>query len=476
MAAAEWTAESETRLAELLTYEDGAETLTENILRVSPRLPPPAHLEPLIALIERTRHERILAVVQMPPRHAKTTTGLHGLSWRMGLDPSLRNAFIAYAESLSLEKSRICQRLAQAGGVPLGGSQSAHFWETKFGGSFLATSIGGGITGKGIDGIAWIDDPHKDRAEAESRTMRDRVWDWFTDTFWTRMEDNGSVLVVQTRWHKDDLAGRLLKGFEDPETGETVQFEEISLPALAEKDDPMGREVGEALWPERYPRKKLLAARSIMGPYGFSSLYQQRPQAKGKQIFSDYPARFEMDKWDLDGHRVLIVCDPATSEKTSADHTVIGVVAAKGYGEEMEAWVLDWDRGQWETPAVVKMLKHFQTRWWGVAVGVEAVAGFKGVPQTLRAEDPSLKVLEIIPVGDKWLRSQNAASAWTEGRYHIPVDRPWAKPLIAEATDFTPRASVDDQIDVLAHAWNTLFSAKAPRKRGPRRANHLPFG
>jgi predicted phage terminase large subunit-like protein len=107
---------------------------------------------------------------------------------------------------------------------------------------------------------------------------------------------------------------------------------------------------------------------------------------------------------------------------------------------------------------------------------VEAVGGFKAVPQMLRAEDPTLKVLEIIPVGDKWMRSQNAASAWTEQRYHIPIDRPWAKPLIAEATDFTPMASVDDQVDVLAHAWNVLFSAKKPRRRGPRRNQHSPFG
>jgi len=129
-----------------------------------------------------------------------------------------------------------------------------------------------------------------------------------------------------------------------------------------------------------------------------------------------------------------------------------------------------------ETPALVKTLKHFQTQWWGVAVGVEAVAGFKAVPQMLRAEDPSLKVLEIIPMGDKWLRAQNAASAWNEGRLHVPIDRPWAAPLIAEVTDFSPRAKVDDRIDTLSHGWNTLFSAKPARKRGTLRNRQLPFG
>jgi predicted phage terminase large subunit-like protein len=109
-------------------------------------------------------------------------------------------------------------------------------------------------------------------------------------------------------------------------------------------------------------------------------------------------------------------------------------------------------------------------------VGVEAVAGFKAVPQMLRNEDPSLKVLEIIPLGDKWLRAQNAASAWNEGRLHVPVDRPWAKPLIAEVTDFSPRAKVDDRVDTIAHGWNTLYQAKPPRKRGASRNRRLPFG
>lgn len=419
---------------------------------------------------ERSRREPVYAVVEMPPRHAKTTMGLHAAAWRMSLDPCLRNCFVAYADKLSLEKSRYARRLAQAGNVPLGGSQAASFWETNFGGSFLATSIGGAITGKGIDGIALIDDPHKDRAEAESRLMRDRVWDWFTDTFWTRLEGNGSVFIIQTRWHKDDCAGRALKGFEDPETGEKVEFEEIRLPALAEEDDPLGREVGEALWPERFPAKKLHGIRSIMGPYGFSSLYQQAPVSKGTQLFNDYPSRFKADDFVLDGHRAIICCDPATTERDSADYSVVGVLAAKGYGEKMEAWVVDWWRGQVETPKLVKQLKHFQTQFWGVSCAIESVGGFKAVPQTLRAEDRTLKILEITPQGDKWLRAQNVASAWNEGRLHVPTDRPWAKAFMAELCDFSPRASVDDQVDALSHGWNTLAEVKQRVRRGSRKS------
>lgn len=472
-----WTPEDDARLADLLGYDDRAERLDPFIRRVSPKTPPKRHLMPIIDLFERSRHEAVRAVVSMPPRTGKTHTALHGFVWRMVLDPVMEHAFIAYAENLSLDKSRIARRIAQDAGVRFQSDNKAvGHWRTDCEGGLLATSVGGGFTGKGVNGVAVIDDPHKDRAEAESLLMRDRVWEWFTDTFWSRLEQEASVLIIMQRWHKDDLAGRVLEGFEDPDTGERVDFEEICLPALAEEDDPLGREVGEALWPERQPAKKLHAIRSIMGPYGFSSQYQQRPTAKGKQLFGDYPARFTMEDWKLDGHRALIVCDPAASERTSADWTVIGAIAAKGYGEDMEAWILDWERGQWEIPAVVKTLKHFQTNWWGVAVGVEAVAGFKAIPQTLRAEDPTLKVLEIIPQGDKWLRAQNAASAWNEGRYHVPIDRPWAKPLLKEATNFSPRATVDDQVDVLAHAWNTLYQARPPRRRGATRTRSLPFG
>ena len=461
--AQEWTEDMETELLALEGYEQDAEGLDHFIRRMTPRLPPPRHIAPLVDLWERTRKGPVYAVVELPPRHAKTTTAVNGLAWRMMLDPSLHHAFITYADALSIKKSRALRMLAKRAGVNLT-TENVHNWETAEGGSFLATGVGGPITGMGITGVAVVDDPHKN------------IWEWFTDTFWTRLEDSASVIVIQTRWHKDDLVGRLLAGFEDPETGERVEFERIRLPAIAEEDDPLGREEGEALWPERFPLKKLQAIRSILGPYGFASLYQQRPIAKGHQLFSDDVSRFTLADWKLDGHRVIISCDPAASERTSADHSVIGVIAAKGYGELMEAWLIALWRGQVLTPHLVKRLRVFQKKYWGVAVGVEAVAGFKSVPQMLQAEDPSLKVMEIIPMGDKWMRAQPVASAWDEGRFHVPIDVPWAKVYLSEMWGFTPGASIDDQVDMTAHGWNTLFRDRAPRKRRARRDRQRPFG
>lgn len=471
-----WPAENDARLAELLTYEAEAEGLDQYIRRISPQLPPPPHLKPLIDVWQRTRVEPVRAVIELPPRHAKTTTAMHGFSWRMFLDPALRHAYCTYAEALALEKSRGVRRLSQHAGVELG-SEALHHWETTHGGSFTAVGVGGPLTGKGIDGVAVIDDPHKNRAEAESRLIRDKIWDWFTDVLWTRLEDDASVLVVQTRWHKDDLIGRLLKGFEDPATGASVEFERIRLPALAEQFDPLGREEGEALWPSRFPATKLHGIRSIMGAYGFEALYQQNPKTKGDRLFRSEAARFELERWELDGHRVLIICDPAATAKSTADHTAILALAAEGYGENMRVWVLDHFRAQTTIPNVVKVLRRFQSTYWGVAIGVEAVGAFKAIPDMLREEDPTLKVLPIHPLGDKFTRAQPVASAYNEGRVLIPIDRPWARTLIAELEDFTGVSDPeDDQVDALAHGWNTLFSARPPRQRGARRERSLPYG
>lgn len=470
-----WTESDEQRLLALLRYEANVPPLSEFIVKVSPHLPPPRHLGPLIDAWERTRRGAVYAVVELPPRHAKTTTCCHGFAWRLSVDPALQHAFCTYADALSLDKSRVVRRMAKAAGVALASGQThLHHWKTDQEGGFIATGVGGPLTGKGITGVAVVDDPIKNRQEAESRRIRDRVWDWFRDVLWTRLEDEASVFVVQTRWHKDDLVGRLLA--RGDELG--VEFERIRLPAIADEEgDLLGRELGTALWPERFPVTKLNEIRSMLGEYGWWSLYQQEPRIKGDQVFRGEPGRFALDEWQLDGHRVLIVCDPAATEKTYADYTAILVLAAKGFGDQMRVWVLDHFRAQVKVTKVAQVLAGFQKRYWGVAIGVESVGAFRAIPDMLQEADPSLRVLRITPLGDKYTRAQPVASAYNEGRVLIPIDRPWAKTLLAELDDFTGVNDVhDDQVDALAHGFNTLFSTRAPHRRGTRRSRFLPFG
>jgi predicted phage terminase large subunit-like protein len=163
---------------------------------------------------------------------------------------------------------------------------------------------------------------------------------------------------------------------------------------------------------------------------------------------------------------MCICADPAATKKTTSDHTAALVLAVKGYGDQQVGWLLGHLRGQWDiadnpheqTVGVVSRLAALQ-RTWGVAVVVEAVAGFKAVPQMLRAIDPHLRVVEAPAVSDKFVRAQPAAAAWNSGRLLVPIDASWAQPMIQRFQAFTGQDDPeDDEIDACAHGWNALFT------------------
>jgi predicted phage terminase large subunit-like protein len=476
-----WSAEDEARLLELMRWEAGGESVRQFIGRVSPHLKPVRHLEPVLDVFERTRRERVLAVIAMPPRHGKSVTAQHGIAWRVARDPGLRHAYATYGDSLSVSASRTARRIATASGIDLAKDANAlHDWRTEQDGGVIATGVGGPLTGRGVTGIAVVDDSLKNRKEAESRLKRDSIWEWFTDVVWTRLEDDASCLVIGTMWHVDDLPNRLLTRGAGPDG---VPFELIRLPAIAEEDDPLGRAVGDALWPQRFPITKLREIERLLGPYSFASLYQQRPRPRGSQVFGE-PGRFELRDWKLDGHRICICADPAATAKTTSDHTAALVLAMTGYGAQTVGWVLDHLRGQWEIAddprrnelGVVSRLRALQKRWGGVAVVVEAVAGFKAVPQMLRAVDPELRVFEAPADGDKFTRAQPAAAAWNGGRILVPTDAPWASGLIQRFQAFTGNNDPeDDEIDALSHGFNAMYQATPGAARGQTR-NLNPFG
>ncbi|HSR79078.1 MAG TPA: hypothetical protein VLN57_21070 [Xanthobacteraceae bacterium] len=526
-AAPDWDDGEDLRLAELLDAQHGGEGLEAYIRRVSPRLPPPRHIRPLIDLWERTRHERVLCVVEMPPRHVKTTTGMHALAWRMLRDPTLMNGFATFGDKFAASRSRIVRSYAKGGGVVVPRDNSnAHEWGTGYlGGGLLAHGYRGEWTGRGITGVALLDDLYKDRADAESEVVRQHVWEWFTDVLWTRLEPGSSVIIQFTRWHHDDLIGRILQG-----KFAGYRFERLCLPAVCEdENDGSDRKLGEALWPEQYPIEELRRREVSMGDYSWSAMYQQRPRPKGAEVFLE-PGRFSLREWVPDGHRLLICADPAASEDTRADYSALFVLAKKGEGSDMIVWVLYGWRGQVTIPAFARKLHAVSVlfgKWGRVPVVVESVAGFKAVPQTLKEIEPRLLVRPArmgMPIGaedaahkisntpvNKFLRSQPCAAAWNAGRVRVPLDaelewnpitcrfedaRPvpggvllmprqlragvapgvtWADELIQEASMFTGvNDAEDDQVDALAHGFNDLIGAR----RAPRGAvrNRNPYG
>lgn len=240
--------------------------------------PPPAwrwdwsHVRYICEALERvTRGETRRVMIACPPRHGKSAlVTVRYATHRIVRDPTTNVIVAAYGAELASTFSREARRLAQHSDVELDETrQTAADWRTVQGGGMRAIGVGGGITGHGADLIV-IDDPMRSREDAQSERQRDRVWDWYRNDLYTRLEPDGAIILIMTRWHTDDLAGRLLAQDADA-------WEVVNLPALAEDDDPLGRAPGEALCPERFDEAALEGIRDEIGTWSFAALYQQHP-------------------------------------------------------------------------------------------------------------------------------------------------------------------------------------------------------
>lgn len=394
------------------------------------------HLAPIARLIERSLTEPVRGLISVPPRHGKTELIMHGLAWLLRAAPERTHAYVTYAAQVAYSKSRVVRDYARTLGVAIRpDAEALHEWRTPQRGGLLATGIGGPLTGHGVDGVLVVDDPIKNREEAESAIIRERNHGWFTSVATTRVEPRGSILVVHTRWHEDDTIGRLAR-----EEG----WEYVNLRALS--DD------GAALW-SRWPVDELEKKRRAIGEYDWHSLYQGEPRPRGGALFGD-PARFVPGAESLIGWRLVIGVDPAASEATHADYTAIVVLAVRGAGAELVARVLEVVRVQEEIPAVCARLLQMQERW-GAPLVVEASGVGKAVPQMLRHVQPKLQLHEVTPRGDKFTRAQPLAAAWAQGRVLVPVAAPWLGDYLHEMQGFTGLGDRhDDQVDATAHAFS----------------------
>lgn len=248
-------------------------SLYDFVPRVTPSFSAPRHLAPLVDLLDRVEQEPVRACVSVPPRHSKTETVLHGVARILARHPDWAVAYVSYAADIARSKSRQLRDYAARAGVVLREDSSAlHEWRTPQGGGLLATGIGGPLTGHGVR-LLVVDDPFKNRQDADSPAIRERASQWFTSTAMTRVEPGGSVLVVHTRWHRDDLIGRL-------ERDEDVAWQVVNMPALDASERP--------LWPERWPREALLSRRAEVGEHDWQSLYQGHPVARKGRIYEAF--------------------------------------------------------------------------------------------------------------------------------------------------------------------------------------------
>lgn len=445
----------------MLEDEDGVDGLLAFVPLITPAYKAPEHLRPLAEAFHRAdRGEQVFLVSSTPPRHGKTESILHWAARHISRHPEETVAYVSYSASLAHSKSRKCRDFAVRAGVQLkAGSRSASEWRTVQGGGMIATGVGGPLTGQGVN-VLIVDDPCKNREEAESETYRTKVHEWFTSTALTRLDPGTPprVIVNMARWHDDDLVGRLR---EDTE----VSWEVMNLQAI---DD----ETGQELWADRWPLDALEQRKAMVGEYDWASLYQGRPMPRDGYCFKE-PTRYrQADLMALAGCRLAIGVDPAATAKTSADHSVIIVVAARGSGREQIVDVVDLWRGQVETPALVSKIASVQEHW-GAPAFVEAVAGFKAVPQMMRHIHPGLRVVDVQPVGDKFVRSLALKAAWNEGRVRVPMPGTTfpsggsVDALVKEICKFTGKGDkTDDQVDALAHAFTAVDQRMPAGRRG----------
>ena len=253
-----------------------------------------------LALVGRAIARAVMAgrgrlIISMPPQHGKSTLLSRWTPlWFLEHWPHLRVIAASYSDELIRGHSRFVRD--QFNSSPdlhtklRHDSQAANRWNTAEGGGMLATTIGGQLSGFGGD-LILIDDPYKGWKEAWSAAVRRDVQRWFESDLYTRRQRNTTIIVLHTRWHPDDLTGYLLKKHTDDWTL-------IRLPALAEEDDPLGRDAGEALCPKLQPRDELLAGRSSEAI--FRAVYQQDPLGLGdSQVYNRFSEQRNVDE-DVD--------------------------------------------------------------------------------------------------------------------------------------------------------------------------------
>lgn len=414
-------------------------------------------------------------MVFMPPRHGKSELVSRRLpAYILGRKPDAQIIACSYSADLAQRMNRDVQRIIDDPryvdlfpGTQLFGANvrtvaqgtylrnSDIFEVVGHRGTYRGAGVGGGITGMGFDyGI--IDDPVKNRAEAESLTYRDGLWEWYTSTFYTRGEKDAAILVTCTRWHQDDLAGRLLDLMQS-EDGDT--WDVIDFPAIKETEgDPIDtRAVGDPLWADKYSAERLAKIRGVLGSYQWSALYQQRPTpAEGGmfkrawfEIVDAIPASGQWVRW----------WDRAATSKTGDYSAGVLMLAHEG-----RFFVVDVQRGQWSTEernAIMRQTAALdaQRTQGQCIIWTEQEPGSSGL-------DVARQLVQMLAgyainyepsTGSKEVRAMPFAAQCEAGNVKV-LRGPWNAAYLDEVTSF-PFGTNDDQVDASSGAFNKLANA-----------------
>jgi hypothetical protein len=430
------------------------------------------HLDIIDRIYQRiAAGERIRAMVTMPPRAGKSRrTSRWGPTWYLRMQREHRFMLASYAAHLADDHGRWVRNTITENATLLGidlryGSQAANRFDLEgHEGGMVTAGVGGALTGRGAH-VAVVDDPFKGAEDAGSPTQRERVWDWWQAVLLTRLEPQGSVLLVNTRWDDDDLSGRLLK--EEPD-----DWIVIDLPAIAlSDDDPLGRQPGQALWPERYNEDDYARIRKSVGERVWWALYQQQPRPLEGGVWQW--AWITGNRCSLvafrgvDLTRVIVAIDPSGGSGTANDET--GIVGAGRTGDG-ELYVLADRSGRhganaWGTEACVLALELgadafvVETNFGGDMTRQVLIQAWQELERSARTQGrPMPRIVEVNAKQGKRLRAEPIAQLYEQGRVHHVGEFP---DLERQMVTWIPGLDSPDRMDAAVHALTELADPAA---------------
>lgn len=414
-------------------------------------------------------------IVLMPPQNGKSELVSRRFpAYALGRKPHKRIIATSYSGDLASDMSRDVQRIMDSPryGLLFPNSRLAETTDDEVKtvrqfsvvgsrGYYYSAGVGGSITGKSCD-IGIIDDPIKNRAEAESKVYRDAVWNWYVSTFATRQfGDSGAIVIAVTRWHQDDLVGRLLAlAASQPDADQWVV---IRFEAICENPDRSidSRAIGEPLWPAKYPLRELMSRKVTAGSYDWLSLYQQTPTSPSGTLFKREWFTHFVDAAPAVARRAR-GWDTAASEG-AGDYTV-GVKIAECMGRY---YVEDVVRGQWSPHnADLVIAATAEADGPGCAQREEQEGGASGKAVVgARAKDlAGQDYAAVATTGSKVTRSKPFRAQCEAGNVFLVKGR-WNTDYISELCDF-PSGKYDDQVDGSSAAFNAVLLEEEPPAAG----------
>lgn len=414
--------------------------------------------------VEKGECKRLM--IFMPPRHGKSMlVSEYFPAWYLGRNPQKKIIAASYNADLAQDFGRkVRNQLKDAtwqavfpGAHVDASSAASDKINLLEGGSYYAVGVGGAVTGRGAD-VFLIDDPIKGREEADSEAYRKKIQDWYKSTAYTRLMPGGAIIMVLTRWHEDDLAGWALT--ETQHEG----WEVLSLPAVAEGDDALGRKMGEALWPEFYPVETLDTIRKSIGVREWTALYQQHPTPDEgayfkREWFCTYDELLPGRKYRYYGASDYAVTDG------DGDFTVHVCAAVD---EQDNIWLIDMWRGQTASlewvEALISMFRMWKPEIWAEEAGVILKSMGPIIDKRLQEEHVySTTRRQFASSTDKPTRARSLQARMQMGKvlFPDPKTHPWAGDLMAEMLVF-PAGKHDDMVDALSLLCRLLTDMTPP--------------